>query len=106
MKSVIWIVLVITNFISQPSINEQQVLDLQTNTTKQSAYLVLHTKCNFCHSVKKNRTIFSLQNMDGLAKAIEYQVFIKKKMPKGRKNNLSSLEEEKLLKWITSLDKT
>ncbi|WP_405398143.1 hypothetical protein [Maribacter sp. Asnod2-G09] len=106
MKSVIWIVLVITTFISQPSINEQQIPASQTNTTKQDAYSVLNTKCNFCHSVKKNRTVFSLENMDNLAKAIEYQVFIKKKMPKGRKNNLSSLEKEKLLKWISSLDKT
>ena len=106
MKSIIYIILVFINFIPQPSINDQQVLESQTNTTKQGAYLVLGTKCNICHSAKKNRTIFSLENMDDLAKAIEYQVFITKKMPKGRKNNLSSLEEEKLLKWISSLNKT
>ena len=104
MKSVIWIVIVISNFISTPSSKELQVIGNQTKTAKKEAYLVLNTKCNFCHSVKKNRTIFSLENMDGLAKAIEFQVFTKKKMPKGRKNKLSSLEETQLLNWIKTLD--
>ncbi|WP_405416014.1 hypothetical protein [Maribacter sp. Asnod1-A12] len=104
MKSVIWIVIVISNFIFIPSSKELQVIGNQTKTVKKEAYLVLNTKCNFCHSVKKNRTIFSLENMDGLAKAIEFQVFTKKKMPKGRKNKLSSLEETQLLNWIKALD--
>jgi biotin synthase-like enzyme len=72
-------------------------------TIKLKAYNVLKSKCNFCHVKKRDRIIFTFDNMDSLSKVIEFQVFTKKKMPKGRKNKLSNLEEDKLISWIRSL---
>ncbi|MDF4204239.1 hypothetical protein PXD56_14790 [Maribacter sp. SA7] len=106
MKLIILHFLAIVNINSDPFIKTLAITDNQSKTIKQEAYLVLNTKCNFCHSVKKNRTVFSLENMDGFSKAIANQVFIKKKMPKGRKNKLSTLEEEQLLNWIKTLDQS
>lgn len=75
----------------------------QTNTEKEVAFNILKTKCNSCHTKKKNRITFTLGNMNSLAPEIESQVFIKKKMPKGRKNQLTLLEEDKLRNWIRTL---
>ena len=67
---------------------------------KEQAFSVLQTKCNFCHAVKKRTEVFTLSNMDSLALEINNQVFIKRKLPKGKKVTLT-LEEEKILKsWI------
>tara|TARA_R110000737_G_scaffold15842_1_gene32727 strand:- start:1392 stop:1712 length:321 start_codon:yes stop_codon:yes gene_type:complete len=71
---------------------------------KKEVYFILNTKCNFCHAKKKNRVIFTLDNMNSFSTSIEQQVFINKKMPKGRKNKLNMAEEEKLNIWINSLD--
>ena len=75
----------------------------QKEELKKEAYLILNAKCNFCHTQKKNRVIFTLENMDSLSTSIELQVFINKKMPKGRKNKLTLVDEAKLKRWIESL---
>jgi len=67
---------------------------------KMVAFNVLKTKCNVCHATKKKQDIFTLENMDSLASDIHKQVFIKKKMPKGRKNNLSEQESNALQSWL------
>ena len=72
---------------------------------KESAFKVLQTKCNVCHAVKKRADIFTYKNMDSLANAINEQVFIKKKMPKGKKIKLTNSEEKKLLLWIAQTKK-
>ena len=70
---------------------------------KTKAYGVLQKKCNTCHATKKRTDIFTLENMDSLATNIHEQVFVKKKMPKGRKAKLTEEESKSLQEW---LDKT
>lgn len=74
--------------------------DLTQTTTKDKAFTVLQAKCNFCHAVKKRTDVFTFENMDSLAVEINKQVFIKRKMPKGRKVTLTHEEEENLKDWI------
>lgn len=72
-------------------------------TPKISAFKVLTTKCNVCHAIKKKQDVFTLENMDSLAIAIDKQVFIKGKMPKGRKNKLSEQESLALKDWLNTI---
>ena len=72
-------------------------------TIKTKAFKVLILQCNACHASKKKQNIFTLDNMDSLAPEIYKQVFIKKKMPKGRKNILSVQESESLQKWLNEV---
>ena len=71
-------------------------------TIKTEAYTVLRNKCNICHATKKRTDIFTLKNMDSLAFDIHKQVFIKKKMPKGKKNKLTNEEIRSLKNWLDS----
>lgn len=75
---------------------------LQENR-KSAAFKILTTKCNVCHATKKRTDVFTLQNMDSLAADINKQVFIKKKMPKGRKVKLTNEESTALKAWINTL---
>ena len=70
------------------------------NDMKQQAYMVLQDKCNVCHATKKKTDIFTLDNMDSLAPDIHKQVFIKRKMPKGRKIRLTETETQQLQVWL------
>lgn len=67
---------------------------------KQSAFTVLEDKCNGCHKIQKPAYLFTLKNMDIHAADINKQVFIKKKMPKGEGNELTTLESAALRKWL------
>ncbi|MFS4469392.1 hypothetical protein [Maribacter sp. 2210JD10-5] len=67
---------------------------------KSQAFKVLQTKCNTCHATKKRQDIFTFKNMDSLSPEIYKQVFVKKKMPKGRKATLTTEESDALLAWI------
>jgi|GEM_PF-1305601 len=67
---------------------------------REMVFTVLREKCNICHATKKKTTIFTLQNMDSLAPDIHKQVFIKKKMPKGRKIKLTFDEQNQLKDWL------
>lgn len=73
------------------------------NSVQKDAFEVLQNKCNVCHATKKRVDIFTYQNMDSLAEQIHQQVFVKKKMPKGRKVKLTTTEEQHLKSWIASL---
>ncbi len=72
-------------------------------SAKTKAFSVLIAKCNVCHATKKKQDIFTLENMDSLAIAINKQVFIKGKMPKGKKNKLSHEESQDLQKWLNTI---
>ncbi len=72
------------------------------NSVKSKALTVLEQKCNDCHLKKYKSIIFTEKNMDVLAKSIHIQVFVKKKMPKG-KVKLTDLESESLRAWLTSI---
>lgn len=88
--------------------NVQSEETIQTSTTfqdtpKNKAFNVLITKCNVCHATKKKQDIFTLENMDSLAIAINKQVFIKGKMPKGKKNKLTIEESLALQDWLYTI---
>lgn len=70
---------------------------------KELAFSVLRDKCNVCHATKKKTDIFTLENMDSLAPDIHKQVFIKRKMPKGRKVKLTEKEMEALREWMSAV---
>lgn len=65
---------------------------------RSQALIVLQNKCNACHA-KKKEVVFTAQNMSSYARAIQYQVFVKKRMPKG-KVKLTQIEREKLENWL------
>lgn len=70
------------------------------NAAKNQAFTVLVEKCNVCHATKKKTDIFTLDNMDSLAADIHKQVFVKRKMPKGRKIKLTESESRRLQIWL------
>jgi len=72
------------------------------DSIKSKAFDVLVTRCNFCHAVKKKQDVFTFDIMDSLTGAIYEQVFVKKKMPKGRKNKLTTRELELLKAWLSA----
>lgn len=76
--------------------------NLNQTDIKTEAYTVLINKCNICHATKKRTDIFTIENMDSLAVDIHKQVFIKKKMPKGKKVKLTDEEIQSLKNWLES----
>lgn len=91
MKSIILIGFVVFCFISN------------LKEDKKAAFAILEKKCNICH-IDKKKVIFTLKNMDLHAKEIHRQVFIKKKMPKGKKFPLTEKEYESLDNWLSTLN--
>ena len=76
---------------------------IPSNVLKKRAFEVLENKCNFCHRKRNKRRVFTLERMDKWANEIYTQVYTKKRMPRGKKNKLSTTEYNNLLTWITSL---
>ena len=70
--------------------------------TKATAFQILENKCNVCHQKRNKRRVFTLENMNTWANDINKQVFIKKRMPKGKKIKLTSKEYQDLLTWISA----
>ncbi len=70
--------------------------------SKVVAFQILDTKCNVCHNTRNRKRVFTLENMNPWANDIYRQVFIKKRMPKGKKVKLNTKEYQELLTWITS----
>lgn len=70
---------------------------------KNEALQILEDKCNVCHRKRNKRGVFTSSNMNHWSKDIYKQVFIKKRMPKGKKTKLTNSEYQKLLTWITSI---
>lgn len=82
-------------FISVYQDNPTQVQD--------KAFEVLENKCNECHRLKKPDFVFTKTNMTVFAPLIYTQVFVKKKMPKGKDYPLSSADKTALTIWLESL---
>ena len=80
--------------------NDEEFGTMLQEDVKAIAFTTLQTKCNICHATKKRTDIFTLQNMDSLATDIWKQVFVKKKMPKGRKVKLTEEESKALHEWL------
>lgn len=74
----------------------------QHSKVKLMAFEVLQTKCNTCHKWINPSKVFTLDNMDDFSQLIHKQVFVFKRMPKGRKRKQKMREEEyQILKiWI------
>ena len=79
-------------------------LVVTTETPKQKAYHILENKCNVCHTSKNKRRVFTPDNMDDWANDVYKQVFVKRRMPKGKDIKLNSKEYQDLLTWITSVN--
>lgn len=69
---------------------------------KERAFEILKIKCNVCHRKRNKRHVFTLENMSPMANDIYKQVFIKKRMPKGKKIKLAYDEYQDLLTWVSS----
>ncbi len=76
---------------------------LEQEAAKNEAFEALQIKCNFCHATKKKTDVFTLQNMDSLAPDIFEQVFVKKRMPRGKKSKLSTDERKALERWLSTV---
>ncbi len=106
MKCFLFIAFLIFNFSDSQKIAKKAVnsyIDNAQEDVKGDALKVLTNQCNVCHATKKRQDIFTFGNMDSLASDINKQVFIKKKMPKGRKNKLSKQETLALKNWLSSV---
>ncbi len=78
-------------------------IDPLIDSLKTNAFKILTTKCNTCHVKRNRRRVFTLKNMNPWVDDIHTQVFIKKRMPKGRKNKLTNKEYQHLRRWIASI---
>jgi len=85
------------NELTQVYIADYSIKDSQVN-----AFQILENKCNVCHHKRNKRRVFTLENMNLWANDIYKQVFVKKRMPKGKKNKLNPTEYQTLLTWISS----
>lgn len=69
---------------------------------KKAALTVLEQKCNVCHRSANPGKVFTIDNMEGLAPRIYKQVFVKRRMPKGRNIQLTEEESQVLKNWVES----
>ncbi len=69
---------------------------------KLAAFEVLKTHCNTCHITDNPSKVFTLENMNKLAKKIHRQVFFFRRMPKGkeRREKITAKEMATLKKWV------
>lgn len=71
--------------------------------TKQRALSILSNKCNASHAKRNRRRVFTEDNMNDWSNDVYKKVFIKKRLPKGKKIKLTSQEYQDLLTWIGSI---
>lgn len=83
--------------------DETKLISASQDTPKINAFKVLVAKCNVCHATKKKQDVFTIENMESLAVVINKQVFIKGKMPKGKKNKLSLEESQAIQEWLNTV---
>jgi uncharacterized membrane protein len=69
---------------------------------RDKVFQILDNQCNVCHRKRNKRLVFTADNMDAWANAIYKQVFIKKRMPRGKKIKLTADEYQELLTWIST----
>ncbi len=93
--------LVIMNSVNSKSFGETSLL--KHSDVKIQAFKILESKCNSCHIKQNKKKVFTFDNMNFFAPKIEEQVFVKKRMPRGRKITLTEKEYQQLSVWIKSL---
>ncbi|WP_425482677.1 c-type cytochrome [Fulvivirga kasyanovii] len=59
----------------------------------------MKARCNFCHRVQNPGKVFNTHNMEEYQAKIYQQVFIFRRMPKG-KTELTEAERQALLSWV------
>jgi uncharacterized membrane protein len=67
---------------------------------KSAALKVLQLKCNTCHVRQNPGKVFTPSNMNTLASKINEQVFVKKRMPRGKR--LTNEEYTTLQTWLNN----
>jgi uncharacterized membrane protein len=67
---------------------------------KSAALQVLQLKCNTCHVRQNPGKVFTPSNMNTLASKINEQVFVKKRMPRGKR--LTNEEYTTLQTWLNN----
>ncbi len=82
--------------------NSEYVSIAVAESSKERAFQILENKCNVCHERRNKRRVFTMGNMDSWAEDVYRQVFVKKRMPKGKNIKLTSNEYQNLLTWISS----
>ncbi|BFP42543.1 hypothetical protein FGF1_33880 [Flavobacteriaceae bacterium GF1] len=82
--------------------NSEYVSIALAERSKERAFQILENKCNVCHERRNRRRVFTMGNMDSWAEKVYKQVFVKKRMPKGKNIKLTSNEYQDLLTWISS----
>lgn len=89
----------------QPLIKQPDHLEVSIMLDlKSDAYEILKVKCNGCHQIKNPAWVFTLDNMTIFSEEINKQVFIKKRMPKGKEIKLTQEEYQRLRNWLTQSD--
>ncbi len=74
----------------------------RVDPSKVEAYSILDNKCNVCHRKRNRRRVFTKDNMNTWADDVYKQVFVKKRMPKGKDIKLTEEELQTLSTWINS----
>ena len=67
---------------------------------KSAALKVLQLRCNTCHVRQNPGKVFTPSNMNTLASKINEQVFVKKRMPRGKR--LTNEEYTTLQTWLNN----
>lgn len=78
----------------------QNKTSVDISNEQKRAFAVLQNQCNVCHKTQNPSKIFTIENMNGFVKKINRQVFVWKRMPKGKKNNLTTTEKRLLKTWL------
>jgi len=86
---------VLSSFINAPTLNQRS-----GDSVQYKALDILKHKCNVCHRSRNPSKVFTFENMNVLAPKIYQQVFIRKRMPKGKSIRLTSNERELLRNWL------
>jgi len=91
-------------FITCLGIQALETLELSEPKTPNTKMVlrILEEKCNVCHQTKNPSKIFTKVNIRHNAKKINRQVFVWRRMPKGKEIKLTDQEEQILKTWIQS----
>ncbi len=92
--------LILFSFTQKDFDSSYSVYQPSADSLKIAALTVLENNCNECHSKKKPAYFFTSKTMDYFVADINNQVFIKGKMPKGKKNQLTPNDREILKHWV------
>ncbi len=94
------ILLMLFSFTQKNFDSSYTVYQPSADSLKIAALTVLENNCNECHSKKKPAYYFTTKTMDYFVADINKEVFIKGKMPKGKKNKLTPEDKETLRLWV------